>query len=341
MAPAEKPASTRDAILAFINGRGSATSAELIDHLDITRQAINLHLRALIDAGQIIKTGSTKAARYLPESAIPDSQTFSRQFELAGLQESEVYDRVAISLNLSQLRPNVESIVHYAFTEILNNAIDHSMTKRCHVQVTVDAGKVRFEIKDAGIGAFKSIADKYGLPDEQAAMIELVKGKTTTMPDAHSGEGIFFVSRVADRFILRSHQIQLEWDRALDDVFVSTPRFGKGTYVRFEIRKNSRTRLESVFDEFAPAVYDYQFQKTRVLVRLLQSEFMSRSEAKRLMHNLHEFSEVELDMDKVRHVGHGFTDEIFRVFTSEHPDVEIRVLNASKNVAAMIRHVKG
>jgi anti-sigma regulatory factor (Ser/Thr protein kinase) len=341
MTPSEKTASTREAILAFINGQGSATSAELVDHLGITRQAINLHLRALIDSGQIIKTGITKAARYLPDSAMPDSQTFSRKYDLTGLQESEVYDQVAISLNLSQLRPSVESIVHYAFTEILNNAIDHSMADRCHVEVSVDAGKLSFEIGDRGIGAFRSIADKHELPDEQAAMIELVKGKTTTMPETHTGEGIFFVSKVADRFLLRSHRIQLEWNRALDDIFVSTPRFRKGTFVRFEIQKDSRTRLESVFEEFAPEAYDYQFQKTRVLVKLLQNEYVSRSEAKRLMHNLHKFSEVELDFRKVRHVGQGFADEVFRVFASEHPHVEIRPVNASKNIAAMIQHAGG
>ena len=341
MTPSEKTASTRDSVLAFINGQGSATSAELVGHLGITRQAINLHLRALIDSGQIIKTGITKAARYLPESAIPGSQTFSKQLDLTGLQESEVYDRVAITLNLSQLRPNVESIAHYAFTEILNNAIDHSMADRCNVEVSLDPGKLSFVIGDRGIGAFKSIADKYQLPDEQAAMIELVKGKTTTMPEAHTGEGIFFVSKVADRFFLRSHRIQLEWNRALNDVFVSTPKFKKGTLVRFEIQRDSRTKLESVFDEFAPEAYDYQFQKTRVLVKLLASDYVSRSEAKRLMHNLHKFSEIELDFRKVRHVGQGFADQIFRVFASEHPDIDIRLVNASKNIAAMIQHARG
>jgi anti-sigma regulatory factor (Ser/Thr protein kinase) len=341
MTPSEKTASTRDSVLAFINGQGSATSAELVGHLGITRQAINLHLRALINSGQIIKTGTTKAARYLPESAIPGSQKFSNQLDLTGLQESEVYDRVAISLNLSQLRPNVESIVHYAFTEILNNAIDHSTADRCNVEVRLDAGKLSFTIGDRGIGAFKSIADKYDLPDEQAAMIELVKGKTTTMPEAHTGEGIFFVSKVADRFFLRSHRIQLEWNRALHDVFVSTPKFKKGTFVRFEIQRDSRTKLENVFEKFAPEAYDYKFQKTRVQVKLLQKEYVSRSEAKRLTFNLHKFSEVELDMVNVRNVGQGFTDEVFRVFASEYPDVRIRTVNASKNIAAMIRHARG
>jgi hypothetical protein len=111
--------------------------------------------------------------------------------------------------------------------------------------------------------------------------------------------------------------------------------------VRFEIRKDSRTRLESVFEKFAPEAYDYQFQKTRVLVKLLQNEYVSRSEAKRLMHNLHKFSEVELDFREVRQVGQGFADEVFRVFASEHPDVEIRPVNVSKNIAAMIQHAGG
>ena len=240
---------------------------------------------------------------------------------------------------LNQLSANVESIVHYAFTEMLNNAIDHSMSDRCRIDVCLDAARVSFNVKDSGIGVFRSIAEKLDLPDEPAAMIELMKGKTTTMPDAHSGEGIFFVSRSADRFVLRSHRLQLEWDRERDDVFVSTPRFTKGTLVSFQILRDSRTRLEKVFARFAPEDYDYNFEKTRVLVKLLQSDYVSRSEAKRLLVNLDRFSEIELDMRNVQQVGQGFADEIFRVFTSKHPEIVIRAINASQAVEAMIRHV--
>ena len=174
--------STRDSILTFIEAHGSTTTRELTDHLGITRQAINLHMRELISSGQVIKTGSTRASRYFPRSAAPVARVFSQQFELKGLQEFEVYERISITLNLKQLRPNVESIFHYAFTEILNNAIDHSKATRCHVDVRLEANSVGFEIRDGGIGVFYSIAEKHGLPDEQMAMIELIKGKTTTMP---------------------------------------------------------------------------------------------------------------------------------------------------------------
>lgn len=212
--------STRGAIRQFIEDRGSATGPQLAEHLGITRQAVSQHLRQLIAEERVFKTGSTRAARYFPAAATPEARRVRRELVLAGLDEAAVYEDVAITLNVSQLPPNVEAILHYAFTEILNNAIDHSMSERCTVEVALGAGKVRFEVRDHGIGAFYSIAEKFDLEDEHSAMIELLKGKTTTQPEAHSGEGIFFVSRAADRFVLRSHKIKLEWDRARDDVFL-------------------------------------------------------------------------------------------------------------------------
>jgi len=85
-------------------------------------------LRQLIAAGEIFKTGSTRAARYFPGDAAAATQRIKRDLKLGGLDESATYESLAITLNLSQLRKNVESILHYAFTEILNNAIDHSMS---------------------------------------------------------------------------------------------------------------------------------------------------------------------------------------------------------------------
>lgn len=335
------PKTTKQAILDYIEKNGSATGPELAEILGVTRQAVSSHLRGLLADSKIVKTGSTRAARYFPfESAAP-ARTLKRNLTIRALDESVVYEHIAVGLTLSQLPDSVESIVHYAFTEVLNNAIDHSMSERCTVEVRLDATKITFTIRDTGIGVFYSIAEKFDLQSEHDAMIELVKGKTTTQPHAHSGEGIFFVSKAADRFSLRSHRLQIEWDNRRADVFVSEPRFLKGTLASFEIARNSRTRLESVFSEFAPAVYDFQFRKTRVLVKLLRDEYVSRSEAKRLLHNLDRFSEIELDMRDVQSLGQGFADEVFRVFAAAHPDIVIRFINASNAVTAMIRHVSG
>lgn len=331
----------REAIITFIQEHGSTGSQALSTHFGISRQALNVHLRLLIEDGKIIKTGSTRNARYHISAGPEIKENFAADFQLTGLDENRIYHRLSLSLNLSRgLKAGVESIAHYAFTEMLNNAIDHSGSARTRVRACLGAGTFSFEIKDWGKGVFASIAEGFSLESEQDAMVELVKGKTTTMPEAHSGEGIFFTSKVADRLVLRSHRIQLEWDRARGDVFVSTPRYTKGTTVSVEIKRNSRLKLEDVFSRYAPEEFDYHFQKTRVHVKLLNQEYVSRSEAKRLLHNLDKFRVVELDFRDVQAVGQGFADEVFRVFYGNHPEVEVQAVNTSPVILAMIRHVK-
>jgi len=328
-------------ILAYLARRRSATGADLRSHLDISRQALSVHVRSLVEAGKVVRSGTARAARYMLRDRAPAAAVVARALRTRDLEESRIWDELATGLNLRRaLRPNVESIVHYAFTEMLNNAIEHSHAERCFVRVRFGSGTLSFEIRDPGIGAFHSIASKLRLDGEHTALVELLKGRTTTMREAHTGEGIFFTSRVADRFVLRSHRIQVEWSRIRNDVFVSSPRFLKGTSVHFAIQRNSRLRLEAVFGEFAPEEFDYQFQKTRVLVKLLRRDYVSRSEAKRLVANLEKFREVVIDFREVKSVGQGFADEVFRVFAGQHPGVKITTENANPAVDAMIRHVR-
>jgi biotin operon repressor/anti-sigma regulatory factor (Ser/Thr protein kinase) len=329
-------------ILEFLSTTAMASGKELRELLGVSRQALSVHLRALIESGAVVKSGSTRGARYSLASHAPAPLVIERDLALARLDESEVYEELALPLGLRrQLRPNVGAIVRYAFTEMLNNAIDHSEADRCKVVFRLDTGTVSFEVRDPGIGLFHSIASKLQLADEQTAMLELLKGKTTTMRERHSGEGLFFTSRVADRFVLRSHKTQIEWSRRRDDVFVSARRFTRGTRVDFLVHRGTRRRLEDVFGEFAPAEYDFQFQKTRVQVKLLQTDYVSRSEAKRLIANLDRFREIVLDFKDVHSIGQGFADEVFRVFSGDHPDIKIRTRNANPVVSAMFRHVAG
>ncbi|OGA49270.1 MAG: hypothetical protein A3F74_09050 [Betaproteobacteria bacterium RIFCSPLOWO2_12_FULL_62_58] len=125
------------------------------------------------------------------------------------------------------------------------------------------------------------------------------------------------------------------------DVFVSAQRFFRGTRVSFAIQRSSRRRFEDVFGAFAPEEYDFQFQKTNVLVKLLQRDYASRSEARRLLANLEKFSEIVLDFRDVKSVGQGFADEVFRIFAHRRPAIKIATENTNPAVAAMIRHVRG
>src|SRR3989338_8465686 len=88
--------------------------------------------------------------------------------------------------------------------EMFNNAIEHSESKIISVEVSLRNNKLSFIVEDSGIGVFRNIMKKKGLRSVIEAIQDLLKGKTTTMPKSHSGEGIFFTSKASDLFILDS-----------------------------------------------------------------------------------------------------------------------------------------
>jgi hypothetical protein len=59
-------------------------------------------------------------------------------------------------------------------------------------------------VVDNGIGIFRKIKEAFDLASEAQAILELAKGKLTTDPDRHSGQGIFFTSRMLDKFSILS-----------------------------------------------------------------------------------------------------------------------------------------
>lgn len=84
-------------------------------------------------------------------------------------------------------------------------------------------------------------------------------------------------------------------------------------------------------DVFAAFTDDLAFVKTRAVVRLfgLGVDFVSRSEARRLLHGLEQFREAVLDFAGVAGIGQGFADEVFRVFARAHQGT--RLLPVSMN----------
>ena len=94
--------------------------------------------------------------------------------------------------------------------------------------------------------------------------------------------------------------------------------------------------MRAIFDAYTE---DLAFTRTRTVVRLftLGVRFMSRSEAKRLLHGLDKFEEVVLDFAGVEAVGQGFGDEIFRVWARAHPEVRLLPVNMNENVEFMVR----
>ncbi len=331
----------KEKILAFIKKEKKLTGPELAEILGVSRQAVNKHLQKLMQEGLVTKEGVTRGTVYRLSSARRKTpRMFRKEYTLENLQEDAVFQEIGLHMNLKkELTPSAYEIFQYAFTEILNNAIDHSLSANCRVEVAADDYNCQFTIRDFGIGLFYSIFSKFNLSDENDAVGDLIKGKTTTMPKRHTGEGIFFTSKAADTVFFRSHKIELVFDNQRSDIFVAEKRNIQGTEVVFKIKKRSRKQLDSIFTTYAPEEFDYKFHKTRAYVKLYHQEYVSRSEAKRLLYGLDKFNEVILDFTGVKSIGQGFADEIFRIFMRNHPAISISVENLNPTLKPIIKHV--
>lgn len=235
---------------------------------------------------------------------------------------------------------NVRNICEYGFTEILNNVIDHSGGQNVTLNCEQEGNVVRFEIEDDGVGIFSKLRSFFDLDSDLHALIELVKGKLTVAPEAHSGEGLFFSSKMFDRFIIESGELSVVFEG--DQCLVKSIPHRFGTAVRMEIASDSPRTSNQVFSRFCDSE-ELMFYRTRFLVSLaaLEGNLVSRSQAKRVATRFENFSEVELDFSGVNSVGQGFADELFRVWPMKHQHTRLVPTHANEAVRSMLSHVAG
>jgi len=325
------PPSAEEIVNSLLTKSPSLQTRELAAAMGISRQAAHKHLRRMVGAGQLTRIGQGRATRYERPGRLA-----VETWPSSGLSEDRVWQTVSGSSEaIRRASPEARHALHYAFTEMLNNAIDHSRSDELQTRLFEADDSVGFEVIDEGIGAFENVRLGLRLDDTLQALQELSKGKVTTRPEAHTGEGIFFVSKLADLFELDSNGLCWIVDNLRGDMTVrpSPPR--RGTRVRFQIAAQSSRSLDALFREYAP---DLTFSKTRIVVALFEHgvRFVSRSEAKRLLSGLEKFSEIVLDFARVEAVGQGFADEVFRVWPRSHEGIGITPINMIETVAFMV-----
>lgn len=255
-----------------------------------------------------------------------------------GLSESEIWSSHVRPV-LEGVPKNVIAICEYGFTEILNNLIDHSESTFARINVKRTPDLLELEVVDLGVGIFAKIQKEFHLPSVKETVLELTKGKLTTDPMRHTGEGIFFTSRMFDEFEIYSGGVFLS--HTAKDLWVVEGRTARsGTLVTMKISPHSRRTPQSVFDQFAGGSGEFEFKKTHIMLRVLGAEgqrLVSRSQAKRVLARLESFTDVILNFEGIRSVGPAFADEIFRVFARSHPEVKITPMKANLYVQRMIR----
>lgn len=338
-----KPVATRRTeiirrfLLNAIQAGNSHLFHDAMETFALSRQAVHGHLAALVKAGQLTAAGNTRARIY----RIGPVRSHSDIFQLKGLQESDVYYR-DFGFIFNDLPRELENICHYGFTEILNNAIDHSGGATVRIVVERTVNSIAIEIADDGEGIFAHIARIMGLNDPRESILELSKGKLTTDPDNHSGQGIFFTSRVFDTFAIISGELAfVHKDGVEKDGLLHNDNDLKGTRVLMSIGLNNEKTLKSVFDDFTGSEEeDFSFNKTVVPVRLALYEgerLISRSQAKRILNRIEKFKTVILDFQDVDSIGQAFADEVFRVFARKYPQITLTPINMSEDVKRMVQ----
>lgn len=341
---------TKSRVFDLVKKHKGIKSSEIVIALkhSISRQHIAFLLQQLVAECRVVKVGSTRNAAYTLPAFVDQIEASlgnvaKKRLKNEGLKEHEVLDDLHRKLYfLSHLPETMQSIFDYAFSEMLNNAIEHSKSSTIEVEVRREDHEILFVVKDSGIGVFRNVMHERHLRSELESIQDLMKGKTTTQPQAHSGEGIFFTSKIADVFVLESFNHRLRVDNTIGDIFVEGIKPGiRGTKVIFHLAEKSKKHLSDVFRAFQTGSAELGFNKTEIKIKLytMGTIYVSRSQARRLLAGLEKFKSIILDFDKVPTIGQAFVDEIFRVFQIRHPDIQIQAVNMLEGVKFMIDRV--
>lgn len=326
-------------ILEHVEKHPSDIGRVTAENFKITRQAINKHLQKLCAEQALAESGKTRSRTYKLAALVEWRQSWEITHDLA----EDLVWADSIRPLLSPLPDNVLDIWHYGFTEMFNNAIDHSSGSEIRVRVRKNAMSTEMLLMDNGIGIFKKIQTTMNLLDERHAILELSKGKLTTDPSNHSGEGIFFTSRMFDSFDILSGNVFFTHQFGDDeDWILENNDFSSGTSVWMKIHNHTSRTTKKIFDKFTSGD-DYGFNKTVVPVKMAQygeDKLISRSQAKRVLARVELFKAVIFNFEGVEVIGQAFADEIFRVFSQKHPEIELVAIKTSDEVKKMISRAK-
>lgn len=279
------------------------------NNFKISRQTVSKYLNELVEKNYITKNskGNYAINFYISESKI---------YKNKNLEEDIVYDELIKKYEIDK-KNNVKHILVYAFTEMLNNAIEHSEGTEISIHYTENYFNIFVIIKDNGIGIFRKIVRDHNLKNENEAIFELKKGKLTSDAENHSGEGIFFTSKVVDYFLISS--FNKTFSSGSNEYFYNIEenkeKCIKGTEVILILNKNTERTTKEIFDEYTSD--DFVFNKTKITVHLakdyLGHDFVSRSLAKRILMNVEKFKIIVLDFENIDNIGQGFADEFLKI----------------------------
>jgi anti-sigma regulatory factor (Ser/Thr protein kinase) len=303
----------------------------------ISRQAAHAHVARLVKVGLVETKGQTRKRSYALRTV-----SHIERFSLDPHQDEDRIWRQNVEGHLSDLPEEILKICYHGFAEMFNNVIDHSESPTASLLVERTGNQVTLRVLDDGVGIFEKIRSRFNLEDDRQAILELSKGKLTTDPSRHSGEGIYFTSRMFDRFTISSGKLFFIHNTDSGDWLIEDQQGGRrGTTVSMTISADSRRKIVDVYEQYVSETdgEEFAFSRTHVPLRLAiygTENLISRSQAKRVLRRFERFREVMLDFTGIDEIGQAFADEIFRVYKIANPQISVIAVNTTAQIRQMI-----
>lgn len=324
-------------IIENVKDHGDNLISFVSENKNITRQSASKYISQLCDGGVLFQKNSSNKNRVYELAVL--NQKAAKYTNVSTLSEDVVYKSDFYPL-ISSCAKKVIKQVNFCFTEILNNAIDHSSSQSVEIEFSETAKSLCFAITDDGVGIFDKIKKEMELPSLQDAIAELVKGGYTSDRSRHAGTGIFFTSRISEHFEIVSRNKRMVSHDGKIFMAEDVEDFVDGTKVIFEIDKFSSIDTADVFDKYS---IDYKFCISQIPVKIMESEgsgsLCSRSQAKRLIAHFDRFEKVFLNFAGVEEIGFSFADEIGIFIANEKCEEKICFEETSEKVKGMLNSV--
>ena len=311
----------------------------VIRKFGLSRQAVLRHMYVLIQGGKVIAHGKTKDRYYKLKPIVQKTVTITITPKL----EEDTIGRKYLFPHLSGFSSNIREICEYGFMEIVNNVLSHSEGGECTLKLKITDMNVHLYVHDNGVGIFRKIKEHFDLENLHHAILELSKGRLTTTPKTHLGDGIFSIIHLFDTVQISSEGLRWKYDSSKGHQVLKSDSTKEGTSVVLNVSTSSLNTLQNVFNKYSTDINNSLFDRAEVpvsLARFDSENLMSRSQARRLFRNLEKFHEVWIDFKGIKLIGDSFADEIFRVFQNQHPDLKIECINTNMHIENLVSGVR-
>ena len=325
-------------ILKLIDAKDKDFANKTVEYFGVSKSTVYNYVKKMCEENILRKVEKT-----VPPYELVTVKHKFRYDNDGSLGEDRIF-RTDIQPLVEGYEKNVLSAWNYSFTEMMNNAIEHSNASEIEVVLSKNALKTSIVIADNGVGIFKNIQSFIKKERNEDLTLDecvslLFAGKFTTAEQYHSGEGIFFTSHLMDEFVILSDDMFFSRDN-FTDATVKGFKGPSSTIVAMSLSNQTKKTTKEVFDRFSNIEEGFIRTHIPIAHMFAYGNPISRSEARRLGALVSEFKEITLDFTSVEEVGQAFCHELFVVWQRNNPDIVINIVGACEDVNFMIQRVK-